>query len=202
VTIVVIICLGIMNTAIASACARLAGQDQVGGLYGVMEFMENLAGLVGPALGGRFFKLHPLLPISSVVFIYFLVFLAVCFFYRSTIVLYERPPSPTATTLSDPASSSELMEKEGDKEEVDSVRSGPTTTSSSVSLVSSLEDEEDDFQRGGEKMHGLELSKSPVSVLAVDDESLPRSGNESLLNGIKGNEINSPPRLLKEKKEL
>ena len=38
----VIICLGVMNTAIASACARLAGQDQVGGLYGIMESMENL----------------------------------------------------------------------------------------------------------------------------------------------------------------
>ena len=31
-----------MNMVIASACTRLAGQDQVGGLFGIMESMENL----------------------------------------------------------------------------------------------------------------------------------------------------------------
>lgn len=83
---VVIICLGIMNTAIASACSRLAGADQVGGLYGVMESVENLAGLVGPALGGVLFKINKTLPIVSVVFIYLCVFVAVWKFYRSTII--------------------------------------------------------------------------------------------------------------------
>lgn len=85
----VIICLGVMNTAIASACARLAGQDQVGGLYGIMESMENLAGMFGPAFGGLLFKINPLLPICTVVLIYFTVFVAVWAFYRPTIIQYN-----------------------------------------------------------------------------------------------------------------
>jgi len=90
-----------MNTAIASACSRLAGADQVGGLYGVMESVENLAGLVGPALGGLLFKVHKTLPIVTVVVIYFCVFVAVWMFYRSTIIDYTK--KRTSTTKSEEA---------------------------------------------------------------------------------------------------
>ena len=47
---IVIVCLGVMNTALAAACSRLAGGDQVGGLFGFMESLESLAGLVGPTV--------------------------------------------------------------------------------------------------------------------------------------------------------
>ena len=36
---IVIVCLGVMNIAIASSCSRLAKQDEVGGLFGIMESM-------------------------------------------------------------------------------------------------------------------------------------------------------------------
>ena len=52
----VIIALGIMNTAMSSAVTKLADADQIGGLMGVMEAIENCAGLVGPGLGGILFR--------------------------------------------------------------------------------------------------------------------------------------------------
>jgi len=82
----VIVALGVMNTAMSSACSHLAGVDQVGGLFGIMEAVESLAGLVGPALGGFLFRLGKNVPLVSVVVIYLLVFIAVYFFYRDTIV--------------------------------------------------------------------------------------------------------------------
>jgi len=47
-----VIALGVMNTAITTAASRLAQKEQLGGFYGVMESVENVAGMVGPALGG------------------------------------------------------------------------------------------------------------------------------------------------------
>ena len=47
-----VIALGVMNTAITTACASLAAGDQLGGLFGVLESVESVAGMVGPALGG------------------------------------------------------------------------------------------------------------------------------------------------------
>jgi len=47
-----VIALGVMNTAITTACSRLAEGDQLGGLFGVLESVESLAGIVGPTLGG------------------------------------------------------------------------------------------------------------------------------------------------------
>ena len=47
-----VIALGVMNTAITTACSGLAAGDQLGGLFGVLESVESVAGMVGPALGG------------------------------------------------------------------------------------------------------------------------------------------------------
>jgi len=85
---VVIIALGIINTAMSSACTHLAGQDQVGGLYGILEAVENLSGLVGPTLGGILFRMHPQLPIATVVAIYLVVFIIVWLYYSRYIVSY------------------------------------------------------------------------------------------------------------------
>ena len=47
-----VIALGVMNTAITTACSGLAEGDQLGGLFGVLESVESVAGIVGPSLGG------------------------------------------------------------------------------------------------------------------------------------------------------
>jgi DHA1 family tetracycline resistance protein-like MFS transporter len=86
---IVIVCLGVMNTAMAAACSRLADADQIGGLYGVMESIESLAGLFGPTLGGLLFHVHPQLPLASVVFIYVIVLVVIVTSYRSSVVQYQ-----------------------------------------------------------------------------------------------------------------
>jgi len=83
----VIIALGVVNTSISSACGALAGADQAGGLFGLLEALESLGGIFGPTLGGLLHRTHPEAPIVSVVVLYMLVFVAVWKFYRKTIVL-------------------------------------------------------------------------------------------------------------------
>jgi hypothetical protein len=61
---------------------------QVGGLYGILEAVENLSGLVGPTLGGILFRMHPQLPIATVVAIYLVVFIIVWLYYSKYIVSY------------------------------------------------------------------------------------------------------------------
>lgn len=86
----VIIALGIMNTAMSSAVTKLADADQIGGLMGVMEAIENCAGLVGPGLGGILFRAGSYVPISAVVTFYLLVFVLIKFFYKRHIVEHKR----------------------------------------------------------------------------------------------------------------
>ena len=47
-----VISLGVLNTAITTACSGLAEGDQLGGLFGVLESVESTAGIIGPTLGG------------------------------------------------------------------------------------------------------------------------------------------------------
>lgn len=47
-----VISLGVLNTAISTASTHLADKAQLGGFFGVMESVENVAGMFGPALGG------------------------------------------------------------------------------------------------------------------------------------------------------
>lgn len=86
---IVIVCLGVMNTAMAAGCSRLAGGDQIGGLYGVMESIESLAGLFGPMIGGLLFTVHPQLPLVCVFGIYMIVLAGVVTFYRSAVVKHQ-----------------------------------------------------------------------------------------------------------------
>jgi len=85
----VIVALGVVNTSISSACSRLAGADQIGGLFGVMEAVENLAGLVGPLIGGVLYRFQKNSPIIVVVSIYLVLLLAVALFYKQTIVKHQ-----------------------------------------------------------------------------------------------------------------
>jgi|TARA_B110001469_G_scaffold104392_1_gene103274 hypothetical protein len=43
-----VIALGVMNTAITTACSFLADGDQLGGLFGIMESVESIAGNPSP----------------------------------------------------------------------------------------------------------------------------------------------------------
>jgi MFS family permease len=86
----VIIALGIMNTAMSSAVTKLADADQVGGLMGVMEALENCAGLVGPTLGGMLFRLGENVPITIVVGCYILVFVLIKVYYQDCIVEHRQ----------------------------------------------------------------------------------------------------------------
>ena len=86
----VIVALGVVNTAMSSACSHLADSGQVGGLLGVMEAVESLGGLIGPTLGGILFKIGPNVPLVTVVIIYAAVFLAVLKYFQVAIV-YTKP---------------------------------------------------------------------------------------------------------------
>lgn len=128
----IIVALGVMNTAITSACAHLAGRDQLGGLYGVIDAVESLAGLVGPALGGVLYRAHPRLPIVTVVLIYMALFVAIrLYFYEyvMTVALNNKArgsssvkdahtkPSEDGSALATSSSSEELHADSKEKAE-------------------------------------------------------------------------------------
>lgn len=102
----VIVALGVVNTAMSSACSHLADSGQVGGLLGVMEAVESLGGLVGPTLGGILFKIGPKVPLITVVTIYAAVFIAVYIYFQKTIV-YKKPLASTENLA-------HLLEQEND----------------------------------------------------------------------------------------
>lgn len=72
-----VIALGVMNTAIAAACTKLADKDQLGGFYGVLESTENVAGMVGPTLGGLLSKTHVNATLAAVLACYSTAFFAI-----------------------------------------------------------------------------------------------------------------------------
>jgi len=77
-----VIALGVMNTAITTACSFLADGDQLGGLFGVMESVESIAGMVGPALGGLAAAYHADLPLAAVCGCYAAAFVLVLLFFN------------------------------------------------------------------------------------------------------------------------
>lgn len=95
----VIISLGVVNTLISSSCSRLAGTDQVGGLFGALEAMEGAGGLVGPTLGGLLHRVGPSYVLGSVVVLYAFVFVAIFYFYRAHVVNHRGPVMLTVDDL-------------------------------------------------------------------------------------------------------
>lgn len=59
-------------------------------MFGIMEAVEGLAGLVGPALGGVLFRIDRRAPLVCIVVFYAAVFVAVLFFFRSTVVHHKK----------------------------------------------------------------------------------------------------------------
>jgi hypothetical protein len=82
-----VIALGVMNTAITTACSGLATGDQLGGLFGVLESVESVAGMVGPALGGLLSQqLDAAGVLGTVVGCYGLAFVLVGLFFQQSVV--------------------------------------------------------------------------------------------------------------------
>jgi hypothetical protein len=91
-----VIALGVMNTAITTACSYLADGDQLGGLFGVMESVESIAGMVGPALGGLAAAYHADLPLAAVCTSYAIAFVLVLLFFGKHVVHAPAGASPAA----------------------------------------------------------------------------------------------------------
>jgi hypothetical protein len=86
-----------------------------------MESVENLAGLIGPTVGGLLSKLGDYVPLASVVLIYGGVFIAVWLFYEQSIVNSKKyrkqfdqfkPEEYVDSTESETTESSESSEHE------------------------------------------------------------------------------------------
>lgn len=48
----IVVALGVLNTALASAASRVADPNDTGGFVGLLSAVESICGVVGPALGG------------------------------------------------------------------------------------------------------------------------------------------------------
>jgi len=82
-----VIALGVMNTAITTACSNLAAGDQLGGLFGVLESVESVAGMVGPTLGGLLSRTAAETgTLGAVVGCYALAFTLVAVFFQTHVI--------------------------------------------------------------------------------------------------------------------
>ena len=83
----IITSLGVLNTILTADTASLASPDEVGGLYGVLESVESVAGICGPIAGGSLALIDPIgAPLAAVVGLYFVVFMLVSFGYDRLII--------------------------------------------------------------------------------------------------------------------
>ena len=83
----IITSLGVLNTILTADTASLASPDEVGGLYGVLESVESVAGICGPIAGGSLALIDPIgAPLAAVVGLYFVVFMLVTLGYDRLII--------------------------------------------------------------------------------------------------------------------
>jgi len=69
--------LGIVNTSISTTITRIASDSNVGGLMGVLDTSEKLAGIGGPAIGGALYAYSTFAPVIVVCMGYLLLAVAV-----------------------------------------------------------------------------------------------------------------------------
>ena len=62
----VVFALGIVNTSISTTITRIASETNVGGLMGVLDTSEKLAGIGGPAIGGALYAYWTFAPVIMV----------------------------------------------------------------------------------------------------------------------------------------
>ena len=80
---IVIVSLGVMNTILTTSCTVIAGTGgTIGALFGAMEGVEKIAGLIGPAMGGWLHKRHHRLPAVAVCVIYMIIFFSILAYYN------------------------------------------------------------------------------------------------------------------------
>ncbi len=58
--------MGVLNNAINTTVTRISTAGSVGGLMGVLDTAEKLAGVVGPTVGGVLYAAHALAPMVAV----------------------------------------------------------------------------------------------------------------------------------------
>ena len=81
-----VLALGVMNTAITTACSGLADGDQLGGLFGVLESVESVAGVIGPALGGALSRSGEAATLGAVCSAYAIALVLVALLFRKHVV--------------------------------------------------------------------------------------------------------------------
>ncbi|KAJ1623220.1 major facilitator superfamily domain-containing protein [Pavlovales sp. CCMP2436] len=85
-----VMALGVLNTLISSACANLATGDEVCGLFGFLDAVENVTGIIGPLLGGTLASAAgPGATLAVVVGMYVLNFAIIALFYNTHVVLAQ-----------------------------------------------------------------------------------------------------------------
>lgn len=82
-----VVALGVLNTLITSACSSIASQDELGGLFGILDATENLTGIVGPLLGGVLTTWGQGVPLALVVACYVVNYTLIACFFRRHVIL-------------------------------------------------------------------------------------------------------------------
>ena len=85
---VIITALGIVNTILTADTSNLASSEDIGGLYGALESVESLSGIIGPIIGGFLAtKISPVkAPLTAVMMLYAFVFFYVHWGYDHFVV--------------------------------------------------------------------------------------------------------------------
>ena len=91
-----VIALGVMNTAITTACSGLASGDQLGGLFGVLESVESVAGILGPAVGGMLSRAGAYGALGAVVTCYSIAFVLVALYFNKHVIAAGKAHLKTA----------------------------------------------------------------------------------------------------------
>ena len=85
ITFLVVLCYGVVETVMSTACSMIADAHSVGTLYGNMDAAKLLAGLFGPTMGGYLFREHHLLPLLIDMVIFAVIFVSIRIHYRNLV---------------------------------------------------------------------------------------------------------------------
>ena len=85
-----VIALGVINTAVTTACARLTSGEDLGGLFGVLESVESAAGMFGPFLGGALSARSEGASLGAVLVCYGAALVLVLLFYGKHVVRHAK----------------------------------------------------------------------------------------------------------------
>ncbi len=78
--------LGVINNSINTTVTLVSAPDRVGGLLGVIDTAEKLAGVVGPSIGALLYAHHAMAPVAAVTLGYLAMAAAVVLGYPRYVV--------------------------------------------------------------------------------------------------------------------